>query len=228
MSPRTLNPVTHAVRRDAFVDVAQRLIVTRGYEQMTIQDVLDELDTSRGAFYHYFDSKSALLEAVVERMADGGVAAIRPVAADRSLSAPEKLERIFATIADFKAGQADLVLAILEIWRSDENAIVREKLRQSLGGLIGPILTDIVRQGVAEGTFSVSSPEDTAQAIVWLIQGTQERAMELYLARLAGTVSFDDVVDAFDGYTRAMERILGVSDGSLTLARPDMLHRWFD
>jgi AcrR family transcriptional regulator len=64
---RTLDPAAHALRRDAFVDAAQRLIQAKGYEQMSLQDVVDELDASRGAFYHYFDSKVALLEAVVRR-----------------------------------------------------------------------------------------------------------------------------------------------------------------
>jgi AcrR family transcriptional regulator len=227
MAPRTLNPATHAVKREAFVDAAARLIQTRGYEQMTIQDLLDELQASRGSFYHYFDSKSALLEEVIERLAEGGMAAIRPVAANPDLSAVEKLEGIFATIADFKAGQADLMMAILEVWKSDENAIVREKLRGRLGGLIAPTLTDIVRQGQAEGVFTVASPEDTAQAMVWLMQGAQERAMDLYLARLAGTATFDEVAGAFDGYARAVERLLGVPDRSLAIVRPDVLHRWF-
>ena len=72
---RTLDPAAHALRRDAFVDSAQRLMQARGYEEMTIQDVLDDLDTSRGAFYHYFDSKAALLDAVVERMVAAGIRA---------------------------------------------------------------------------------------------------------------------------------------------------------
>jgi AcrR family transcriptional regulator len=228
MAPRTLDPATHAVKREAFLDVAAGLIVTKGYEQMTIQDVLDPLQTSRGAFYHYFDSKSALLEEVIERMADAAMATVRPVVADPSLTAPEKLEHIFSAIADFKAGQADLLLAILEVWRSDENAIVREKLRLKTRDLLDPLLTDLIRQGSAEGTFDVTSPEDTAQAVIWLIQGTQERAMDLYLARQAGTASFADVAHAFDGYTHAMERLLGVHVRSLTLVRPDVLHRWFD
>jgi len=70
---RTVNLEVHKVRRDAFLDIAQRLIVTKGYEQMSIQDVLDELEASRGALYHYFDSKQALLDGVVERFADGAV-----------------------------------------------------------------------------------------------------------------------------------------------------------
>jgi AcrR family transcriptional regulator len=215
------------VKRDAFIDVGQRLIQTRGYERMTIQDVLDELQTSRGAFYHYFESKSDLLEAVIARLAEAGADTIRPVAADPTLSAPDKVERIFSTIADYKAEQADLIVAILEVWRSDDNAIVREKLRRELATIIGPILADIIRQGIAEGTFAVSSPEDTAQSAIWLMQGAQERAMDLYLDCRAGTASYPEVEAAFTGYTRAMERVLGVQPGSLHLVRPDVLHRWF-
>ena len=75
---RTLNPAAHAVRREAFVDAAERLIQVKGYEQMSVQDVLDELDASRGAFYHYFDSKAALLDAVIERMVDAAIAEVEP------------------------------------------------------------------------------------------------------------------------------------------------------
>ena len=64
---RTVNATLRTVRRDAFLDVAQRLVQTKGYEAMSIQDVLGELEASKGAFYHYFDSKQALLQAVVER-----------------------------------------------------------------------------------------------------------------------------------------------------------------
>ena len=100
--PRTLNPVAHAVRRDSFVEAAQRLIQMKGYEQMSIQDVLDELDASKGAFYHYFDSKVALLEAVVESMVDAATSALEPVVADPDLPALQKLEGLFTGIASWK------------------------------------------------------------------------------------------------------------------------------
>src|SRR6266568_8209129 len=97
--PRTVNQAVHRVRRDAFLDVAQRLITTRGYEAMSIQDVLDELETSRGALYHYFDSKQALLDGVVDRFADGAMETIDPVLADPELPALTKLERALGGIA---------------------------------------------------------------------------------------------------------------------------------
>src|SRR6202011_4684741 len=117
--PRTLNVEVHKVRRDAFLDVAQRLIQTKGYEPMSIQDVLDEVETSRGAFYHYFGSKQALLDGVVERFADAAMEAVAPVLADPSLPALRKLERVVGDIARFKAERRELVLAIMEVWTSD-------------------------------------------------------------------------------------------------------------
>jgi len=35
---------------------------------MSIQDILDEVQMSSGAFHHYFDSRGALLEAFVEQI----------------------------------------------------------------------------------------------------------------------------------------------------------------
>src|ERR1700738_1066346 len=128
--PRTVNTTLHAIRRDAFLDVAQLLVQTKGYDAMSIQDVLNELEASKGAFYHYFDSKQALLEAIVERFADGALATLEPVLADPDLPAVQKLERVFAGIGSWKAAQKDLVLAIVEVWRLDGNAIVREKVRR--------------------------------------------------------------------------------------------------
>src|SRR4029077_14184009 len=104
---RTLNPTLHTVRRDAFLDVAQRFVQTKGFDAMSIQDVLDELDASKGAFYHYFDSKQALLEAVVDRFADAAMATIDPILNDADLPAARKLERIFSGIASFKAQQKE-------------------------------------------------------------------------------------------------------------------------
>src|SRR5260370_11093539 len=110
---RTVNPTLHTVRRDAFLDVAQRLVQTKGYEAMSIQDVLDELEASKGAFYHYFDSKQALLEAVGERFTDGAIASLAPVLNDPELPALRKLEKGFAGTASFKAAQRQLMMSII-------------------------------------------------------------------------------------------------------------------
>jgi AcrR family transcriptional regulator len=225
---RTLNAEVHAVRRDAFVDAAQRLIQVHGYEQMSVQDVLDEVDASRGAFYHYFDSKAALLDAVIERMVDDSLEAVRPVVADPGLSAIEKLDGVFAGIARWKGERTELMLAVLEAWLTDDNAIVRDKLRQGVARRLTPVLATILEQGAAEGTFTISSPAHAASVLVSLLQGANETAIELWFARRAGSIAFDFVAPALGAYREAQERILGLPAGSLMTFDEATLHQWFD
>jgi AcrR family transcriptional regulator len=222
-----VNVEVHRVRRDAFLDVAQRLIQTKGYEQMSIQDVLDELETSRGALYHYFDSKQALLDGVVDRFADAAMAAVAPILADPSLPALRKLERFLGGIATFKAEQKELVLAIMEVWTSDGNALVREKVRRLTASRLEPVLSRIIQQGIDEGIVTSSSPDETARVIVCLVQGYQALAGEHFLARQAGTISFEDVLRAYSASTEAFERILGIPPGSVTLMDEATLRFWF-
>ena len=224
---RTVNAVVHAVRRDAFVDVAERLIPQKGYEQMSVQDVLDALGASRGAFYHYFDSKQALLEAVLERMADGAAAALSPVVDDPTLAANEKLERVFAGIARWKAARKELVLAIIPVWLSDDNAIVREKFRHVAARVLTPLLAQIIRQGVEQQVFCVGSPGAAASILVMLLQGFSDAATALFLARQANTITFEEVERTTAAYTEAFERILGATAGALTLIDEPTLHLWF-
>src|SRR5438445_11792654 len=102
------------VRREAFVDSAQRLMQAKGYEQMSIEDVLDELDASRGAFYHYFDSKQALLEAVIDRMVDAGLGAVAPIVDDPGLPATEKPQKVFSGIGQWTTDRERLVMPLIE------------------------------------------------------------------------------------------------------------------
>jgi len=223
---RTVNVETHKVRREAFLDVAQRLIQTKGYEQMSIQDVLDQLETSRGALYHYFDSKQALLDGVVDRFADSAMAAVAPILADPNLPALRKLEKVFGGIATFKAEQRELVLAIIEVWTSDGNALVREKFRRLAASRLEPILSTVIRQGIEEGIITATSPEETARVLVYLMQGYQELAGELFVARQAETISFEVVARSYAALDEAFERILGIPPGSIALVDERVLRYW--
>jgi AcrR family transcriptional regulator len=215
------------VRRDAFLDVAQRLIQTKGYEAMSIQDLLNELEASKGAFYHYFDSKQALLEAVVERFSDGAMASLAPVLNDPKLPALKKLETVLAGIASMKAEQKDLMLAIIEVWNSDGNAIVREKVSRLSERIMNPLFSAVVRQGLDEGTLHVDSPDETAMVLVSLMLGFQKKATDLYVGRHSGAIAFEVVQRSVAAHTEAFERILGIPKGSLTLTDEKTLRFWF-
>lgn len=224
---RTLNPVAHTLRRDQFIDAAQELIATKGYAQLSIQDVLDTTGASRGALYHYFDSKASLLEAVIDRMTEAVLATVAPEMDDPALPATEKLERLFAGIGAWKTERRDLLLGLMEVWYSDQNIVVRDKFRRESITRLEPVLARILGQGNAEGAFDVDQPGHTAEVFVSLIQGLNERAGLLYLAQQAGTISFEEFEQTIAAYVDAFERILGLTRGSLKMIDEPTMRAWF-
>ena len=228
MAPRTVNPETHASRRDEFIDAGQRLIQTRGYEQFSIEDLLADVGASKGAFYHYFDSKQALLEAIVDRLVDTALLSVGAVVDDERLTAIEKFRGYFRTIASIKSEQMEFLLALLRVWYSDDNAIVREKLRREQVARVTPHVAAIIRQGVAEGTFTLTDPDQMARVVLALILDTGDEAGELFVARQAGEIDFDTVRRRFETYQMALERLLGVTTGELALIDAATLRLWFD
>ena len=224
---RTINPAQHSVRRDAFLDATQRLLLTKGYEGFSVQDVIDEVGASKGAFYHYFGAKSDLLEANVERMADAIQTIWDEIMARPGLSAIDRLEGIFGATAQYKNERRDLTLAVLEGWLADSNTVLREKLRSLVARRLSPVLVRVLEQGIAEGDFSATDPEGTAHVIVAVIQGVQEEASRLFVKRQAGEIEFEEVERLFGAYKQALERILGVEPGRLSLTDPPTLRMWF-
>ncbi len=225
---RTRNPEAHARRRDEFLDAAEQLIARKGYEQFSIQDVLDATGASKGAFYHYFGSKADLLDAAVDRMTILATTSLEPLVADPSLAAVDKLNRVFSEIATYKAARKDLLLGLIHAWMSDDNVVVREKFRRRSLPRIGPLFTRIIEQGCVEGVFETDAPADTARVLVGLMQGSNEAATELFLALEAGTASITDVERILNAYAHAFERILGARRGSITFVDPAVLREWFD
>jgi AcrR family transcriptional regulator len=224
---RIVKEEAYAVKRNEILDVAQRLVYTRGYEQMTIQDMLDELQISKGAFYHYFDSKQALLEVLIERMLNEGIQLILPIVQNPDLSAVEKLQSYFGTIARWRTSRKAFFLALLRVWHTDDNAIVRQKLRSmSVIKRITALLTGIIHQGVQEGTLTTSYPDEVGEVVVSLGFDFQEAFGSLL-------VSFDpkhddmfSIIRTVAVYTDAIERVLGAPKDSLKFMETEMLKEW--
>src|SRR5262245_60160918 len=95
---RTVKEQEYAQKRNDILDAAQRLVYAKGYERMTIQDILADLQISNGAFYHYFDSKPAVLEGFIERIRQEVEQPLLPIIRDPHLTAIEKLQGFFDTL----------------------------------------------------------------------------------------------------------------------------------
>ena len=175
---RIVKEENYTARRNEILDAAYQLVYTKGYEQMTIQDILAKAQISKGAFYHYFDSKQALLEALSDRLLDESERVLLPVVQDESLSAIEKLNAYFATAGRWKTAHKTYLLSLLHTWYTDDNAIVRQKVFSKAFERITPMLSGIIQQGIREGSMTTPYPERAGEIILSLFQSCGRRVFE--------------------------------------------------
>jgi AcrR family transcriptional regulator len=231
---RKVKEEDYASRRNEILDAAQTLVYTKGYEQMSIQDIIDALKISKGAFYHYFDSKPALLEALIERFADEAEKAVSPILEDQNLTALEKLQQYFSTAVQWKAAQKDYLLAILRVWYSDDNAILREKMFKRLIKRFAPSFVPVIKEGIQEGSLSTVYPEQAMEIVLQAINGLGNKFGEIILGNENGISDLSKVEryhilnEAVLANADAVERILGARKGSIELMDSESIRKWIE
>ncbi len=216
----------YAVRRNEILDAAQRLVYTVGYEQMTIQNIMDDLQISKGAFYHYFGSKQALLEALIERMMQDAEQVLMPVVDDPLLPALAKLQHFFDVAARWKTARKTFLLALLRVWYTDDNAVVRQKVTAAGVRRMAPLITAIIRQGIRESNLSPPCPDQIGEVIFAVLFGLGDSMAAMILSKETNADSLQRLENTVAAYTDAVERILGAPKGSLSFVDNETLKEW--
>lgn len=88
-----------ASTRERLIESARFLFWERGYAGTSMAELLAHAQVNSGSFYHFFDSKEALLRAVLEQY----MSLLRPMIVDPAFATtPRPLERIFAILAGYR------------------------------------------------------------------------------------------------------------------------------
>jgi TetR/AcrR family transcriptional regulator, transcriptional repressor for nem operon len=228
---RQVDEVERLSKRNEILDCAQRLVYSTGYEQMSIQDILSQMGISKGAFYHYFDSKPALLEALINRTSQQAEEFLLPIVENPDLPTLEKLESFFFSINRWKTSQRSYLIEILKVWYADENAIVRQKLMTSSTLMITDLLNRLIKQGIEEGVFHTDYPDMAGMVFFSLMTQMSDSVGTLLLdattiMSVDPSITLQKMVDVVNAYTDAIERVLGTPSGSIHLIDRTMLAEW--
>jgi AcrR family transcriptional regulator len=236
---RTVKKEEYTAKRNQILDAAQRLVYTKGYQRMTLQDILADAQISSGAFYHYFDSKPAVLAAFIERIQEETEKPLLPIIHDPHLTAIEKLQGFFDMLDRLRIARKADVVKLMRVWYTEDNAIVRLKVDEAVVKQRAPLLTEIVRQGIREGSFTTAHPDQAGEVILSLLQGMGNTHAKLLLsvrqesdgATESRELScIDDVVGSIvathAAYMEAIERVLGAPPNSFYRADAESVKVW--
>jgi AcrR family transcriptional regulator len=226
---RVVKEEEYAVKINEILDAAQHLFFTKGYERMTISDILDALQISKGAFYHYFESKAAVLEGFIERIQQGVETALLPIIHDPALTAIEKFHSFFGTLDHLRFEHRAAAIELMRVWYTDENAIVRAKVDDAVIPRRAPLLNEIVQQGIREGVFTTPHPDRAGEVILYLLNGMANSHMKLFLALDRGADeqhTVNEIIAVYAAYMDTVERSLGAPEQSLRRIDVEAVEMW--
>ena len=167
MPSATAQPTTDA--RDNILASGQRLMASKGFSAVGLNEILATAGVPKGSFYHYFDSKDAFGEALLEDYFDGYLADIDKTLARRDLTMAQRLLDYFD---DWQASQSFLdcqgkCLAVkLGAEVADLSEAMRAALLRGTGGIVDR-LAAALEAGVAEGSLSIDDEPRRAAASLY-------------------------------------------------------------
>lgn len=135
------------------MDSALRLFVRQGYAHTTIDEIADASGLTKGAVYHYYDSKEDLLLELLGRIERESME-VAAEAYGEGTSAADKLVRYLHKQAANAAARPDNLLFVVTL--TTDQAGISGRVRKQLDAIhwrLGKGFEDIIHEGIKSGEF---------------------------------------------------------------------------
>lgn len=155
---------------ERILDVAQRLFLEKGYDNTTIQDIVNELDgLSKGAVYHHFKSKEEIMDAVGDRM----FVANNPFEAVRGRTDLNGLQKLREAIRVNQSDDArtDIVIQSIPLTRNPRLLV---EMIESNRRILTPYYQELLEEGNRDGSLHTDYVKEIAELLplltsLWLL-----------------------------------------------------------
>ncbi|MDV5169320.1 TetR/AcrR family transcriptional regulator [Photobacterium rosenbergii] len=214
-------------RRAEFIAAANALFFSKGYANTSVNDLIQHVGVSKGAFYHHFDSKQAVLEAWSDDMLEQYRQVIGGLVEDPNLNALTKWETLLRRTNQWEIGQKDIMLGFFKIINMDENLQLKHNFMQKVSALLAGYYEVILCQGNQEKVFDAPSTTVTARLMVSVLNGFSEELTRKMLNTDKMSDLLDEVVVEVKATQLVLERMVGAKPGSMPLINDQLLHAWF-
>jgi AcrR family transcriptional regulator len=214
-------------RRSELIATAQQLFYTKGYERTSVSDIVKAVGVAQGTFYYYFDSKTAVLEAVVAELIAQERAILQEIVADETLAAIPKWIQAMQVGNNWKIERKDEMIALLRLLQKDENALLQHKMRMQATQALSPELAKIIAQGVEEGVFETEFIQNSAEMVLAITRPLRATIYDTLL----NPDKYDDPAALawrkLASVQTAVERVLNAPPGSLPIIDEQTFAAWF-
>lgn len=149
---------------EKILEVSQRLFLEKGYDNTTIQDIVDELGgLTKGAIYHHFKSKEEIMDALSEKMFTSNNP-FEAVKKRKELNGLEKM-RLAVKLNQADENQVELTRQAIPLLK---NPRVLAGMLESNRQFLCPYWLELIKEGQKDGSIQTQYPKELAELLVLL------------------------------------------------------------
>lgn len=148
-------------RKAEILNVAEKIFAQKGYEETSVEDILKVLNLSKGGFYYHFESKEAVLDAIIERYTTQIESSAKAVVENDEWNATTKMMMLLSAI-QVRTQESEELLE--QLHKPDNWTMHMKSLLESCRS-IAPLFGMVARQGITSGEFQMKYPEEIMEAL---------------------------------------------------------------
>ena len=147
-------------RKQELLRTAYEMFITKGYENTSVDDIINAAGIAKGTYYYYFETKEAMLEEVIGMMIESEAEAAAKVL-EAPIPTPQKVVGI---IASFRLEESEQ--PIVDTINRPENVLMHNKLNRRIIDVVVPLLSKVIEEGVNEGIFDCDNIAERVRMIL--------------------------------------------------------------
>lgn len=215
------------MKRTQILDAAEKLFYERGYDRTSVQDVLDVLGMSKGGFYHYFDAKDSVLQAVIERRMQGRFDRLTAELYSGRRGAVDRLNLLLGMANLFETEEAPFAALLLKLCYQDKNAAMCAHRRRVLIDRLLPVVNDVVAEGVVDGSFHTRYPQAIGRLLLMMACDVDDEVCTLLSDNPDNPDVMLRMLELLNAWRESAERLIGAPYGSIVLFEvPRLISAW--
>lgn len=157
--------------RQEILDVGQRIMAAKGYSAVGLNEILATAGVPKGSFYHYFGSKDAFGEALLEDYFEDYLADLDRILSQPGFNMAQRLMnywQIWQDTQSFLDCQGKCLAVKLGVEVADLSESMRSVLKRGTSGITSRI-GDAIEAAIAEESFQIDEdPQAVAQSLYQL------------------------------------------------------------
>lgn len=148
------------------LDISSKLFMEKGYDNTSMQDIVNELHMSKGAIYHHFKSKDDLLAKITERYFED-IAWFTTIKNDSTLSGLEKLRKVFFhALGNIDKLKMDALFYDYSMVKDPK--LLMNEIVASVNET-APLISELLEEGIKDGSIKVKNPKQFSEMMIILI-----------------------------------------------------------